>query len=208
MFSKSKQQQDTPKAAVRSTETQKVSIGNSASNNAGSNSQKTARPAKAAAPSIFSSDLIVEGTLHSEGDIQIDGRIEGNIKSGSLTIGEKAVINGELVAKEIIIRGRVIGSIRGNKVQLSSTSHVEGDILHNALAVESGAFFDGNCRHADDPLTAEAPMKPVARPTGGETSTAPGSSPIKSKPAGPKTTNGLATDDQPRGLGLRSTPPQ
>jgi len=207
MFSKSKPQQETPRSTQRM-ETPTVS--NNASSNAQTSNQKRDRdpvkPNKAAAPSIFSSDLIVEGTLHSEGDIQIDGRIEGNIKSGSLTIGEKAVINGELVAKEIIVRGRVIGSIRGYKVQLSSTSHVEGDILHNALAVESGAFFDGNCRHAEDPLTADGPTKPVSRPaTGGETSTQPGSSPIKSKPA-PKTSNGLNAEEQHRGLGLRSTP--
>jgi len=112
------------------------------------------------APSIFSSDLLVEGTLHSDGDIQIDGRIDGNIRSGSLTIGERAIINGEIVANDIIVRGRVLGSIRARKVQLSSTAHVEGDILHNALAVESGAFFDGNCRHAEDPLTAEMPKSP------------------------------------------------
>jgi len=109
------------------------------------------------APSIFSTDLVIEGTLHSDGDIQIDGRVEGNIRSGSLTIGEKSVINGEIVANDVTVRGRVIGSIRARKVALSGTSHVEGDILHNALAVESGAFFDGNCRHADDPLTAEMP---------------------------------------------------
>ncbi|TDI66682.1 MAG: polymer-forming cytoskeletal protein [Alphaproteobacteria bacterium] len=117
----------------------------------------TKRGGRAAAPSIFSTDLLVEGTLHSEGDIQIDGRIDGNIRSGSLTVGNKAVINGEIVANDVIVRGRVHGSIRARKVQLSSTAHVEGDILHNALAVESGAFFDGNCRHAEDPLTAEMP---------------------------------------------------
>lgn len=117
----------------------------------------TKRGGRAAAPSIFSTDLLVEGTLHSEGDIQIDGRIDGNIRSGSLTVGDKAVINGEIVANDVIVRGRVLGSIRARKVQLSSTAHVEGDILHNALAVESGAYFDGNCRHAEDPLTAEIP---------------------------------------------------
>src|SRR5690606_2330585 len=70
---------------------------------------------------------------------------------------------------DIVIRGRVIGTIRGRRVQLSSTSHVEGDILHEALAVETGAFFEGNCRHSDDPISqpAAAP-KPAApsRPAG------------------------------------------
>ena len=125
------------------------------SHNVASAPPATKRGGRAAAPSIFSTDLLFEGTLTSEGDIQIDGRIDGNIRSGSLTVGDKAVVNGEIVANDVTIRGRVLGSIRARKVQLSSTAHVEGDILHNALAVESGAFFDGNCRHAEDPLTAE-----------------------------------------------------
>ena len=45
-----------------------------------------------------------------------------------------------------------------------ATSHVEGDILHEAFAVESGAFFEGNCRHSDNPLGDEPqPTKPPRR---------------------------------------------
>ncbi len=119
------------------------------------------------APSIISSDLVVHGNLVATGDIQIDGTVEGDIRSQSLTIGEKASVNGEVVAEDIVIRGRVIGTIRGRRVQLSSTCHVEGDILHEALAVETGAFFEGNCRHSDDPIGQASAMKPVAgaRPT-------------------------------------------
>jgi hypothetical protein len=67
-------------------------------------------------------------------------------------IGDKAFIHGEVVAEDVTIRGRVQGSIRARKVLLCSTSHVEGNILHEAFAVETGAFFEGNCRHHDNPL--------------------------------------------------------
>jgi cytoskeletal protein CcmA (bactofilin family) len=52
----------------------------------------------------------------------------------------------------VTVRGKVMGRIRARKVMLAATSHVEGDILHEAFAVESGAFFEGNCRHSDNPL--------------------------------------------------------
>jgi cytoskeletal protein CcmA (bactofilin family) len=116
------------------------------------------------APSIISSDLIVIGTLTSTGDIQIDGKVEGDIRSGSLTIGEKANIEGEIIAEEVTIRGRVTGTIRARKVQLSGTCHVEGVILHEALAVEVGAFFEGQCRHSADPLSESLPRAEAARP--------------------------------------------
>jgi cytoskeletal protein CcmA (bactofilin family) len=114
------------------------------------------RAARAAAPSIISADLAVKGMLNSTGDLQIDGRVEGDVRSIGLVIGEKAEIHGEILAEDVTVRGRVIGRIRARKVLLAATSHVEGDILHEAFAVESGAFFEGNCRHSDNPLGEES----------------------------------------------------
>lgn len=109
-----------------------------------------------AAPSIISADMVLVGNITAGGDIQIDGTVEGDIHSTSLTIGDKATINGEIIADEVVVRGRVMGSIRARRVQLCSTCHVEGNILHEALAVETGAFFEGNCRHSPDPLAEDS----------------------------------------------------
>ena len=112
--------------------------------------------AKNGVPSIISGDLIVKGTLVSNGDVQIDGKVEGDIRANALVIGDQAIILGDVFAEEAVVRGRVEGSIRARKVQLCATCHVEGNILHQALSVEAGAFFEGNCRHSDNPL-ADAP---------------------------------------------------
>ena len=114
------------------------------------------RPARSSAPSIISADLVVHGTLISTGDIQIDGRVEGDVRSAGLVIGDKAFIQGEILADDVTVRGRIQGGIRARKVLLCTTSHVEGNILHEAFAVEAGAFFEGNCRHSDNPLSEEA----------------------------------------------------
>ena len=113
-------------------------------------------PAARGVPSIISSELVVRGTLISAGDVQIDGKVDGDIRASSLVVGDKAVIVGDIYAEEAIVRGRVEGSIRARRVQLCATCRVEGNILHEALSVESGAFFEGNCRHSDNPL-ADAP---------------------------------------------------
>jgi cytoskeletal protein CcmA (bactofilin family) len=117
------------------------------------------------APSIISSDMVITGTITSTGDIQIDGRIEGDVRSVGLVIGDKAEIHGEIFAEDVTVRGKVVGRIRARKVLLAATSHVEGDILHEAFAVESGAFFEGNCRHSDNPLGEGAgdTAKPASR---------------------------------------------
>jgi cytoskeletal protein CcmA (bactofilin family) len=117
----------------------------------GSSSPQARRMVKSA-PSIISNDMTVHGSLVASGDIQVDGKVEGDIESGSLTIGEKATVHGEVKCEDVIIRGRVIGSVRASRVHLAGSAHVEGDIFHQALAVETGAFFEGSCRHSDNPM--------------------------------------------------------
>lgn len=103
------------------------------------------------APSIIGEDLTVTGNVISKGEIQIEGEIQGDIHCGSLVIGDKARITGGVVADDIVVRGRVNGSIRGLRVTLQSSSHVEGDIHHQSLAIEQGAYFEGKSRRTDDP---------------------------------------------------------
>jgi cytoskeletal protein CcmA (bactofilin family) len=93
------------------------------------------------------------------------------VRSTGLVVGDKAEIHGEIYAEDVIIRGKVVGRIRARKITLAATSHVEGDILHEAFSVESGAFFEGNCRHSDNPLgevdastSRPAPVKPAPAP--------------------------------------------
>lgn len=168
MFSKGKDQTATPEPSVP--------VRND-------NNKRSVR----AAPSIISADMTVKGTIEATGDIQIDGKVEGDVTTGSLTIGEKAVVNGEIAADEVIIRGHIIGSVRGRKIQLCSTSHVEGDVLHQALAVETGAFFEGNCRHSDDPLSDSHKQARLAAPKADDKAEvkAEASAPAKGDATGP-----------------------
>lgn len=118
------------------------------------------------APSILSSDLAVTGSISSDGEVQLDGSVEGDIRAGSVTIGEKSVVKGEVIADTIIVRGKVVGKIRGRQIQLAATARIEGDITHSSLSMENGAFFEGQCRHASDPTNAtqKAAVKPPIRP--------------------------------------------
>ena len=125
---------------------------------------KAQRATRSNVPTIISADLVVKGSLISAGDVQVDGKVEGDIRAGALVIGEKAIIEGDIYAEDAVIRGRVQGCIRARKVQLCSTCHVEGNILHEALAMETGAFFEGNCRHSDNPLADDADGSIQRRP--------------------------------------------
>lgn len=130
---------------------------------AGAESSET-RPAPPAsgprskpAPSILSSDIVVVGNIRSTGDIQIEGSIEGDVRSQVVIVGESATIRGEVVAEEVVVHGRVIGRLRGVKIRLSATARVEGDIVHKTIAIENGAHFEGSVQRQDDPTAQGAP---------------------------------------------------
>ena len=108
------------------------------------------------APSILSQDCHVVGQISSTGDIQIEGRLDGNLLSHAVTVGESAEVNGEIAGEIVTIRGRVDGTIRARQVHLCASCLVTGDIYHESFAVESGAHFDGQVKHQDNPLASVA----------------------------------------------------
>ena len=101
---------------------------------------------KSSPPSIISADLKIVGDLNSNGEIQIDGAVNGDIRTKSLLVGENAKIKGEIVADSVFICGTVNGLIKSRSVNLAKTAYVVGDILHEDLAIETGAFLEGRCK--------------------------------------------------------------
>jgi cytoskeletal protein CcmA (bactofilin family) len=106
-------------------------------------------------PSILSADMRVTGNLNSEGEIQIDGAIEGDVRTKILLVGQNAEVKGEIVAETVQIYGTVHGQIKAKIVILAKSAHVVGDILHEDLSIEKGAFLEGHCRS----ITYAAPQK-------------------------------------------------
>ncbi len=124
-------------------------------------------PRPKAAPSVLSNDLTITGNIKTVGDVQVEGTVEGDIRAHLLTVGETAVIKGEIIADDVVVNGRIVGRVRGLKVRLTSTARVEGDIIHKTIAIESGAHFEGSVQRQDDPLNTgatKASAAPKAEP--------------------------------------------
>lgn len=101
------------------------------------------------APSILSTGMQVTGDIESDGEVQVDGELTGDIHCAKLTIGETGRITGSVVADDCLVHGTVVGQIKADAVTLSRSSKVEGDVLHDMLAIEPGARLDGHCRRLD-----------------------------------------------------------
>lgn len=92
---------------------------------------------------IIEEGLKITGSVTAEGLVEINGCIEGDVHCGSLIISTEAAISGGVEADKVLVDGRVEGSIRGSEVVLKSHAHVVGDIHHQLLSIEPGAYFEG-----------------------------------------------------------------
>jgi cytoskeletal protein CcmA (bactofilin family) len=109
--------------------------------------------------SVIDAWLTITGNLESQGDVRVEGQIAGDVRCANLVIGRDAIVSGDIVAEEAIVRGRVRGTIRANRVILQDTACVESAIFHKVLSVDEGASFEGqSCRrqqpHQEDEATA------------------------------------------------------
>ena len=104
------------------------------------------RKRKVLAPTIISEGLTGTGNLDSDGEVQVDGLIQGDIKCLRLSIGQNGKIVGAVQAERVLIRGCIDGQIRAQEVTLTRTAQVKGDIHHETLSIEPGAKIDGHCR--------------------------------------------------------------
>jgi len=118
-------------------------------------------PVARSGPSIISADVKMVGKIVSQGELDINGQIDGDVRASALTVGETGAIKGEVVAESVVVRGTVEGRIRARKVQLCTGAKVRGDIFHASLAIEPNAIFEGAVKHAQDPM-AETPAAPAA----------------------------------------------
>ncbi len=107
-------------------------------------------------PSIISPDLEIVGDLKSDGEIQIDGTVKGDIKGHMLTVGEQGKIDGSIVADTVRIFGTINGRVQAKTVRIDKSARVTADITHGSLTIEAGAYFEGKVEPLKGASTAPA----------------------------------------------------
>jgi cytoskeletal protein CcmA (bactofilin family) len=112
----------------------------------------SAMPGKASDESIIGPDLKITGNVISRGRVRLEGVIEGDMRCSSLVVSQSGTITGGIIAGEVAVYGRVAGTIKGQRVNLYASAHVEGDITHQGIGVEMGTHYDGRLRWSAHPL--------------------------------------------------------
>ena len=96
---------------------------------------------------ILGPGCLFEGNLTiPEGLTRIDGEVIGNIKgNGSLIIGERGSVKGDLSVEDVVVYGKVNGNIRARSLEIRASGRVDGDVQVQELMVEKGAIYNGKC---------------------------------------------------------------
>ena len=93
--------------------------------------------------SAIGEGLTITGNVTSKGAIHLDGQVQGDVHCVALVLGENAQLEGSVVAEDVMVRGRLIGSVRALRVTLQSKSHVEGNFFHKSFSIEQDTHFEG-----------------------------------------------------------------
>lgn len=97
------------------------------------------------AETIIGSSIKVKGNFHGQGNIVVEGQLEGNLKTeANLFIGEKAKVVANIEAYDAVINGEVKGSLKVHRyLALGPTAKVIGDISYSEISIEKGALING-----------------------------------------------------------------
>ncbi len=97
------------------------------------------------ATNVLANGIEIVGSISFTNDMVIDGKVEGEISSakGKVTIGENAIVKGDVKAGEVKLFGRVEGTITSERCELKTNSKLDGDIKTKMLSMEEGAVLSG-----------------------------------------------------------------
>jgi len=93
--------------------------------------------------SIIGAGIVVTGNIEASVDLQIEGRVIGDVRCATLILGEKSCVQGSIFADRVRVSGRVEGAIGTRDLAVEATAHVGGDVTYSRLRVVNGGILEG-----------------------------------------------------------------
>ncbi|MFP4059984.1 MAG: polymer-forming cytoskeletal protein [Bacteroidales bacterium] len=103
----------------------------------------------------------IKGNIKSNGDIRIDGFLEGNLETkGKIVVGGTGKIKGQVRCKNSEVEGEIEGKVFVSELlALKASARIFGDIVSNKLAIEPGCKFTGNCNMTGEESGEKMPLE-------------------------------------------------
>ncbi len=100
---------------------------------------------------VIALETMVKGSIEVEGDLRLDGTIEGNVScKGNVIIGPQGWVKGNVICANAVLYGMLQGDIQVTEnLLMKAGCTMGGDVYTGELEIESGARFNGTCNTAD-----------------------------------------------------------
>ncbi len=100
-------------------------------------------------PSIVSNAMRVSGNLSIEGELQVEGVIDGDIKCHTVSVGADSAVTGVIECEDARVLGTVTGEIKARSVFVAASARVSSNIAYESVGIESGAYIEGQLKRLD-----------------------------------------------------------
>jgi cytoskeletal protein CcmA (bactofilin family) len=113
--------------------------------------------------SVIGADIVVTGNIEASVDLQIEGRVVGDVRCATLILGESSSIVGTVMAERVRVSGAIEGAIDAKDLAVEATARVKGEITYERLKVANGGSLEGQIsrRVGVEPAAPSAPLKLV-----------------------------------------------
>ena len=105
---------------------------------------------------VIGSEVVIEGNIIAKNAIKIDGKVNGDIKAGSVVLGQKAEISGNIESNNLVIYGKVTGNIQCQDLVLKNSGNINGDIKTVAIEIQHGGKYNGSLSMSMQQQTTES----------------------------------------------------
>jgi cytoskeletal protein CcmA (bactofilin family) len=115
--------------------------------------------------SIIGPGVMITGDVECSTDLQIEGRVAGEVRCSTLFVGEDGCIEGTIQAERVRVSGKVEGAIFAGDLGIEASAHVKGELVYSRLKVTAGGVVEGTLKHrAADAAAEGASLKLVEPP--------------------------------------------
>lgn len=112
---------------------------------------------------VLNSDVEIKGNIKFSGELTMDGKLDGEIHTdGVLHLGDGALINGNISAQSVVVRGKIHGNINAKeKIEIKAKTELFGDIRASKLVIEEGVTFVGKTEVNPNKVAPTAAPRPT-----------------------------------------------
>lgn len=93
--------------------------------------------------SFIGSEVTISGNVGGNGDLHLDGSVEGDIRCNNLILGPGGRIKGNISAETATIAGTIGGTVSARTLIVEKTAKINGDLSYESVSIENGAQVDG-----------------------------------------------------------------